>query len=114
MRALAQVPQGCCLEQDSRSQFNRLLCRRDSRWFYAFDSLSVEDDDLRRFAAARTEAAIARSSLKALDHTLFCQTEVLCRWRTTDPCRLTSIRRLRRGLLERARNCRRTFAHLPK
>jgi bifunctional non-homologous end joining protein LigD len=36
----------CCLNPDGRSNFNALLFRRDSPYFYAFDVLSVDGEDL--------------------------------------------------------------------
>ena len=37
----------CCLDPDGRSNFNRLLFRRDWPHFYAFDLLAVNGTDLR-------------------------------------------------------------------
>jgi bifunctional non-homologous end joining protein LigD len=37
----------CCLDQHGRSQFYRLMFRRDWPFFYAFDLLSVDGNDLR-------------------------------------------------------------------
>lgn len=36
----------CCLEPDGRTNFNRLLFRRDWPFFYGFDAVSIEGDDL--------------------------------------------------------------------
>jgi bifunctional non-homologous end joining protein LigD len=36
-----------CLDRDGRSNFYKLLFRRDWPYFYAFDLLSVEGEDLR-------------------------------------------------------------------
>jgi len=38
----------CCLDPDGRSQFYRLMFRRDWPYFYAFDLLNVDGKDLRR------------------------------------------------------------------
>jgi ATP-dependent DNA ligase len=43
----------CCLEPDGRTHFNKLLFRRDWPFFYAFDVLSIEGDDVRRAPSAR-------------------------------------------------------------
>lgn len=37
----------CCLEPDGRSHFSKLLFRREWPYFYAFDLLEVEQEDLR-------------------------------------------------------------------
>jgi ATP-dependent DNA ligase len=37
----------CCLDQDGRSHFRRLLFRRDRPHFYAFDALSTDGRDVR-------------------------------------------------------------------
>jgi ATP-dependent DNA ligase len=36
-----------CLDPDGRSNFSNLLFRRDWPYFFAFDLLSVEGEDLR-------------------------------------------------------------------
>ena len=36
----------CCLEPDGRTHFNKLLFRREWPHFYAFDVLSIEDEDV--------------------------------------------------------------------
>src|SRR4051812_33915658 len=36
----------CCLDSDGRSNFNRLMFRRDWPYFYAFDLLSIDGEDL--------------------------------------------------------------------
>ena len=36
----------CCLEPDGRTHFNKLLFRREWPFFYAFDVLSIEGEDL--------------------------------------------------------------------
>ena len=48
VRAHSAVLDGeiCCLEPDGRTHFNKLLFRRDWPFFYAFDALSTEGDDL--------------------------------------------------------------------
>ena len=48
VRALSCVLDGeiCCLEPDSRTHFNKLLFRREWPFFYAFDVLSIEGEDL--------------------------------------------------------------------
>ena len=48
VRAQSAVLDGevCCVEPDGRTHFNKLLFRRDWPFFYAFDALSVEGDDL--------------------------------------------------------------------
>jgi bifunctional non-homologous end joining protein LigD len=40
----------CCLEPDGRSNFQRLMFRRDWPFFYAFDLLSLEGRDVRSLA----------------------------------------------------------------
>jgi bifunctional non-homologous end joining protein LigD len=37
----------CCLDSDGRSNFYKLLFRRDWAYFFAFDVLSVDGEDLR-------------------------------------------------------------------
>jgi hypothetical protein len=48
VRAHSAVLDGviCCLKPDGRTQFNKLLSRREWPFFYAFDVLSIEGDDL--------------------------------------------------------------------
>ena len=48
VRALSCVIDGeiCCLEPDGRTNFNKLLFRREWPHFYAFDVLSIDGDDL--------------------------------------------------------------------
>lgn len=36
----------CCLEPDGRTDFNKLLFRREWPHFYAFDVLSIEGEDV--------------------------------------------------------------------
>ena len=36
----------CCLEADGRCHFKKLLFRREWPFFYAFDVLSIEGEDL--------------------------------------------------------------------
>ena len=38
----------CCLEPDGRSNFYRLMFRRDWPHFYAFDALAIDGEDLTR------------------------------------------------------------------
>lgn len=49
VRAMECVLDGeiCCLNRDGRSDFNKLLFRREWPYFYAFDVLSIEGEDLR-------------------------------------------------------------------
>ncbi len=49
VRCLSAVLDGelVCLEPDGRSNFYRLMFRRDWPYFYAFDVLSIDDEDLR-------------------------------------------------------------------
>jgi bifunctional non-homologous end joining protein LigD len=48
VRALSCVLDGeiCCLEPDGRTHFNKLLFRREWPFFYAFDVLSIDCEDL--------------------------------------------------------------------
>jgi bifunctional non-homologous end joining protein LigD len=48
VRAHSAVLDGeiCCLEPDGRTHFNKLLFRHDWPFFYAFDALSTEGDEL--------------------------------------------------------------------
>jgi bifunctional non-homologous end joining protein LigD len=55
VRAYSVVLDGeiCCLEPDGRSNFRRLMFRRDWPFFYAFDVLSVEGRDVRALPLVR-------------------------------------------------------------
>ena len=48
IRAHSAVLDGeiCCLEPDGRTHFNKLLFRREWPFFYAFDALSIDGEDL--------------------------------------------------------------------
>jgi ATP-dependent DNA ligase len=48
-----------CLDADGRSNFYKLLFRRDWPCFYAFDALSIEGKDLRDRPHHRTQAPAA-------------------------------------------------------
>ena len=37
-----------CLDDDGAPNFHKLLFRRDSPWFYAFDVLALDGEDVRR------------------------------------------------------------------
>ena len=64
----------CCLQADGRSEFNDLLFRREWPYFYAFDLLSVEGEDLRALPLLERKRRLARimpkieTRLLYLDH----------------------------------------------
>jgi bifunctional non-homologous end joining protein LigD len=64
----------CCLEPDGRSHFRKLLFRREWPYFYAFDVLSVNGQDVRRFTLVERKGRLRRimpkveSQLLYLDH----------------------------------------------
>jgi bifunctional non-homologous end joining protein LigD len=49
VRCMSVVLDGeiCCLDPDGRSNFHRLMFRRDWPYFYAFDVLSIDGEDIR-------------------------------------------------------------------
>jgi hypothetical protein len=52
----------CCLEPDGRSDFRKLLFRREWPYFYAFDLLAVDGRDLRRLALLERKARLVRDT----------------------------------------------------
>ena len=42
----------CCLGPDGRTRFHDLLFRREQPYFYAFDVLEIDGEDLTRAAAS--------------------------------------------------------------
>ena len=58
VRARSAVLDGeiCCLEPDGRTHFNKLLFRREWPFFYAFDALSIEGEDLTGLPLLETRA----------------------------------------------------------
>lgn len=64
----------CCLDRDGRSNFKNLLFRRKWPYFYAFDLLSLEGQDLRSLPLLERKRRLLRiaptveSRLLYLDH----------------------------------------------
>jgi bifunctional non-homologous end joining protein LigD len=64
----------CCLEPDGRSHFRKLLFRREWPYFYAFDLLSVDGEDVRERPLLERKRQLLRimprveSRLLYLDH----------------------------------------------
>jgi ATP-dependent DNA ligase len=64
----------CCLEPDGRTDFKQLLFRREWPFFYAFDVLSIDGEDLTGLSLVRRKHSLLRimptveSRLLYLDH----------------------------------------------
>ena len=58
VRAFACVLDGevCCLNPDGRTNFRQLLFRREWPFFYSFDVLSIEEEDVTGLPTARAQA----------------------------------------------------------
>jgi len=63
-----------CLQPDGRSDFNKLLFRRDWPFFFAFDLLTIDGEDLRGLPLLARKRALRRlmprhdSRLRYVDH----------------------------------------------
>jgi bifunctional non-homologous end joining protein LigD len=73
IRAVSAVIDGeiCCLEPDSRSDFRKLLFRRELPCFYAFDLLSVNGKDLRGLPLQSRKRRLRRITPKAETRLLY-------------------------------------------
>ena len=73
MRCTSAVLDGeiCCLDADGRTNFNRLMFRREWPFFYAFDLLMLNGRDLRALPLTVRKARLARITPKVESRVLF-------------------------------------------
>ncbi len=66
-----------CPDEDGRSNFHKLLFRREWPFFYAFDPLGIEGQDLRDLPLIERKRRRLRAIVPKIESRLLCQTQNL-------------------------------------